>query len=257
MGSGASAVLVRRQLAAHATTSSAQPDTPVTDTGRKRPRTAVEKGAPSADDVGQSVVVATPGPAQGGGDGEGADTRDSTNSASALDESEGDMEEAHSAAHAGTLGQGGVRRRAVDRLLAAFLAGLPVSLTTPRERLWDCPSAFRFFSLQRSRSRLKKRGRPYACTPPIPKFPPPHAFTTPSPHGPFIASPALLDAKVADWSDRTKAESAFVRSYQPSTCCQKCMPFWHDTSRASHLARQALAGKLKKLRGRPRWKKGD
>ena len=42
-----------------------------------------------------------------------------------------------------------VRRR-------AFLAGLPVSLTTPRERLSHCGSAFRFFSLQRSRSRLKK-----------------------------------------------------------------------------------------------------
>ena len=51
--------------------------------------------------------MATPGPAQGGGDGEGADTRDSTNSASTLDESEGGMDEAHSAAHAGTLGQGG------------------------------------------------------------------------------------------------------------------------------------------------------
>ena len=49
MGSGASAVLVRRQLAAHATTSSPQPDTPVTDTGRKRAHTAVETGAPSAD----------------------------------------------------------------------------------------------------------------------------------------------------------------------------------------------------------------
>ena len=59
MGSGASAVLVRRQLAAHATTSSPQPGKPVTDTGRKRPRTAVEKGAPSADGVvgvGQRVV---------------------------------------------------------------------------------------------------------------------------------------------------------------------------------------------------------
>ena len=79
----------------------------------------------------------------------------------------------------------------------------------------------------------------------IPKFPPPHAFTTPSPHGPFKPSPAHSDATVADWSDRTKAESAFVRSYQPSTCCQMCMPFWHDTSRASHLARQGWAGNSK------------
>ena len=96
--------------------------------------------------------------------------------------------------------------------------------------------------------RKEKAGKPDDRTlahTPIPKFPPPHAFTTPSPHGPFIASPALLDAKVADWSDRTKAESAFVRSYQPSTCCQMCMPFWHDTSRASHLARQGWAGNSK------------
>ena len=118
MGSGAAAVLVRRQLAAHATTSSPQPDTPVTDAGRKRPRTAVEEGAPSADGVGQSVVVATLGPAQGGGDGERAGTRDGTHYAGALDESEGGMDAAHSTAHAGTPGQGGVRRRAVDGLLA-------------------------------------------------------------------------------------------------------------------------------------------
>ena len=84
----------------------------------------------------------------------------------------------------------------------------------------------------------------------------PHGPTTPSPHGPFKPSPAHSDATVADWSDRTKAESAFVRSYQPSTCCQMCMPFWHDTSRASHLARQEWAGKLQKVRGRPPWKEG-
>ena len=118
MGSGASAVLVRRQLAAHATTSRPQPDTPVTDSSRKRPRAPVEEGAPSADGAGQGVAVATLGPAQGGGDGERADTRDGTHYASALDESEGGMDAAHSAAHAGTLGQGGVRRRAVDGLLA-------------------------------------------------------------------------------------------------------------------------------------------
>ena len=98
MGSGASAVLVRRQLAAHATASSSPPDTPVTDAGRKRPHAAVEKGAPSADGVGQSVVVAAPGLEQDGGDGEGADTGDCASSASALDESEGVMEAAQSAA---------------------------------------------------------------------------------------------------------------------------------------------------------------
>ena len=116
MGSGASAVLVRRQLAAHATTSSPQLDTPVTDSSRKRPRAAVEEGAPGG--AGQGVAVATLGPAQGGDDGERAGTRDGTHCAGALDESAGGMGAAHSAAHAGTLGQGGVRRRAVDGLLA-------------------------------------------------------------------------------------------------------------------------------------------
>ena len=63
-------------------------------------------GAPSADGVGQghSVVVATPDPEQYGGDEEGADTGDCASSTSALDESDGDMEAARSAAHAGTLG---------------------------------------------------------------------------------------------------------------------------------------------------------
>ena len=42
----------------------------------------------------------------------------------------------------------------------------------------------------------------------------PHGPTTPSPHGPFRPSPAHSDAMVADWSDRTKAEYAFIRSYQ-------------------------------------------
>ena len=118
MGSGASAVLVRRQLAAHAATPRTQLDTPVTDSSRKRPRAAVEEGAPSAGAAGQGVTMATLGPARDGGDGERAGTSDGARYASALDESEGGVDAAHSAAHAGTLGQGGVRRRAVDGLLA-------------------------------------------------------------------------------------------------------------------------------------------
>ena len=125
MGSGASAVLVRRRLAANEAASSSPPDTPdtpVTDASRKRPRTAAETGAPSAVGVGQSIVVATPDPGQDGGDGEGADRGDGESSTSALDESDvvGGMEAVRSAAHraaAGTLGQGGVRRRAMDGLL--------------------------------------------------------------------------------------------------------------------------------------------
>ena len=105
---------------------------------------------------------------------------------------------------------------------ATFLRSLPVSLKLgilcPRESRLSGGSSFaRLCDLG---GNLKDTGRPYACT---------HAPTTHSPHGPFRPSPAHLDAKVADWSDRTKAEYAFVRSYQPSTCCQMCMPFWHDT----------------------------
>ena len=105
---------------------------------------------------------------------------------------------------------------------ATFLRSLPVSLKLgilcPRESRLSGGSSFaRLCDLG---GNLKDTGRPYACT---------HAPTTHSPHGPFRPSPAHLDAKVADWSDRTKAEYAFVRMYQPSTCCQMCMPFWHDT----------------------------
>ena len=56
--------------------------------------------------------------------------------------------------------------RARRRTHAAFLAGLPVSLTTPRERPGRPVLAFRFFSLQRSRGLTHP-------TPPFPNFLPP------------------------------------------------------------------------------------
>ena len=107
---------------------------------------------------------------------------------------------------------------------AAFLAGLPVSLKTPRERLSRLGSAFRFFSLQRSRSRLKKNRTTVRLHTTHSQIFSPHGPTTPSSHGPFKPSPAHSDAMVADWSDRTKAEYAFVRSYQSSFSCTHWSP---------------------------------
>ena len=117
MGSGASAVLVRRRLAANEAASSPPPTAPVTDVQRKRPRTTAGTGAPSADSAGRSAGTAAPDPGQDGGDVEAADADDCESTGSALDESGGSMGTDQSAVWVGTRAQGGVRRKAVDGLL--------------------------------------------------------------------------------------------------------------------------------------------
>ena len=102
------------------------------------------------------------------------------------------------------------------------------------------------FQLAAISEQTKKNRTTDACTPTHSQIFSPHGPSTPSSHGPFRPSPVHSDATVADWSDRTQAEYAFVRSYQSSLCCTHWSPLADYSRRVSNRARQGWAGNSKK-----------
>ena len=149
-----------------------------------------------------------------------------------------------------------VSERVAAFLAAAFLAGLTVSLTTPRERPGWPTLAFRFFSLQRSRSQKKKKPDDRMLA---------HTHSQ-------ISSPPCIHHSFSPWALYSLSSTLgcqggrLVRSDKGRICLCPLVPTEHMLSNvhailARHQSRlplgpTRLGRQLQKLRGRPHWKEG-